>query len=45
MGVARMAQGAHFFSHVLWTAWFSWAIGMMLAYVFKVLPYSEQKGS
>ena len=45
MGVARMAQGAHFFSHVLWTAWFSWAIGMMLAYIFKVLPYAEQKGS
>lgn len=46
MGVARMAQGAHFFSHVLWTAWFAWAIGIILAYCLKALPSAgRHKGS
>lgn len=31
LGVTRMLQGAHFLSHVLWSAWVAWAISMMLA--------------
>jgi membrane-associated PAP2 superfamily phosphatase len=26
MGLARLLQGAHFLSHVLWSAWLAWAI-------------------
>jgi membrane-associated PAP2 superfamily phosphatase len=26
-----MAQGAHFLSHVLWSAWFAWALSLALA--------------
>jgi len=37
-GVSRMMQGAHFLSHVLWTAWFSWAISVMLAAAFGIFP-------
>lgn len=33
LGVARMAQGAHFLSHTLWSLWFAWAISLGLAYV------------
>jgi len=38
LGVSRMMQGAHFFSHVLWTAWFSWAISLIWALMFKLIP-------
>lgn len=31
MGVARMAQGAHFLSHTLWSLWFAWAVSVVLA--------------
>jgi len=31
MGWARMAQGAHFLSHVLWSAWLAWAVTVLLA--------------
>lgn len=31
MGWARMAQGAHFLSHVLWSAWLAWALSVALA--------------
>jgi membrane-associated PAP2 superfamily phosphatase len=31
MGAGRMAQGAHFVSHVLWSAWFAWALSLALA--------------
>jgi membrane-associated PAP2 superfamily phosphatase len=41
MGVSRMMQGAHFFSHVLWTAWFSWLISLVLALIFKLIPGNE----
>lgn len=44
MGVARMMQGAHFLSHVLWTAWFSWAISMMLAAAFGIFPNQGTQG-
>ena len=44
MGVARMMQGAHFLSHVLWTAWFSWAISMMLAAAFGIFPNQDTQG-
>lgn len=41
LGVSRMMQGAHFISHVLWTAWFSWAISLVLALMFKLMPDNE----
>ncbi len=31
MGLARMAQGAHFLSHTLWSAWWAWALSLALA--------------
>lgn len=31
MGYGRMAQGAHFLSHVLWSAWLAWAVALGLA--------------
>ncbi len=31
MGLGRMAQGAHFLSHTLWSAWFAWAVIVALA--------------
>ncbi|MDO8960096.1 MAG: phosphatase PAP2 family protein [Rhodocyclaceae bacterium] len=34
MGLARMTQGAHFLSHVLWSAWWAWALSLVLAYLF-----------
>jgi membrane-associated PAP2 superfamily phosphatase len=33
LGVARMAQGAHFLSHTLWSLWFAWALSLGLALV------------
>lgn len=33
MGLTRIAQGAHFVSHVLWSAWFSVLIAMLLHWV------------
>lgn len=31
MGLSRMAQGAHFLSHTLWSAWWAWALSLALA--------------
>lgn len=31
MGYGCMAQGAHFLSHVLWSAWLAWALSLALA--------------
>lgn len=31
LGGARMAQGAHFLSHTLWSLWFAWAVSVSLA--------------
>lgn len=31
LGVVRLFQGAHFLSHVLWSAWFAWALSLALA--------------
>lgn len=31
LGGARMAQGAHFLSHTLWSLWFAWASSVSLA--------------
>lgn len=31
LGVVRLLQGAHFLSHVLWSAWFAWALSLALA--------------
>ncbi|MDD2741739.1 MAG: phosphatase PAP2 family protein [Rhodocyclaceae bacterium] len=33
LGIARMAQGAHFLSHTLWSFWFAWAMSLGLAHV------------
>lgn len=33
LGIARMAQGAHFLSHTLWSLWFAWALSLGLAHV------------
>ncbi|MDR2508339.1 MAG: phosphatase PAP2 family protein [Candidatus Accumulibacter sp.] len=35
-GLSRMAQGAHFLSHVLWSLWFAWAISLTLTLLLKV---------
>lgn len=31
MGLSRQAQGGHFISHTLWSAWLAWAISLALA--------------
>ncbi len=31
MGLTRQAQGGHFMSHTLWSAWLAWAISLSLA--------------
>ena len=31
MGLTRQAQGGHFISHTLWSAWLAWSISLMLA--------------
>jgi membrane-associated PAP2 superfamily phosphatase len=38
LGISRMIQGAHFLSHVLWTAWLAWASSLLLAILFKTIP-------
>ena len=35
MGYGRMAQGAHFLSHVLWSAWLAWTLSLALATVMR----------
>ncbi|HSG23177.1 MAG TPA: phosphatase PAP2 family protein, partial [Azonexus sp.] len=35
MGLARLVQGAHFISHVLWSAWLAWALAIALATVLR----------
>jgi membrane-associated PAP2 superfamily phosphatase len=30
-GAVQVARGAHFVSHVLWTAWIAWAVTLALA--------------
>lgn len=32
-GAVQVARGAHFVSHVLWTAWIAWALTLLLASV------------
>jgi len=41
LGISRMMQGAHFFSHVLWTAWFAWFISLILAILFRTIPNTK----
>lgn len=36
MGLGRLLQGAHFLSHVLWSAWLAWALSLGLACLLKV---------
>lgn len=41
MGLARMTQGAHFLSHTLWSAWWAWAISLMLARLFRAQMFAN----
>jgi membrane-associated PAP2 superfamily phosphatase len=41
LGISRMMQGAHFLSHVLWTAWVAWALSLILAILFKTIPNTK----
>lgn len=41
MGLGRMAQGAHFLSHVLWSAWFAWSLGLLMAALLRVPVVAE----
>ncbi len=36
MGLTRQAQGGHFLSHTLWSAWLAWAISLALAATLRV---------
>ena len=36
MGLTRQAQGGHFLSHTLWSAWLAWAISLGLAAALRV---------
>lgn len=36
MGLGRMLQGAHFLSHVFWSAWFAWTLMLILAAILRV---------
>lgn len=36
MGLARLLQGAHFLSHVLWSAWLAWTLAIALAGALRV---------
>lgn len=36
MGVSRIAQGAHFVSHTLWSAWLAWAVIVALVALCRV---------
>lgn len=44
MGLTRMAQGAHFLSHILWSAWFAVLFTMLLAAIFG-LQSNRQEGA
>lgn len=35
LGGGRIAQGAHFLSHVLWSGWFAWFLCVMLVALFR----------
>lgn len=35
LGGVRLLQGAHFLSHILWAAWFAWALSLSLALVLR----------
>lgn len=42
MGLSRLVQGAHFLSHVLWSAWFAWALAIALAALLRVPVVPER---
>ncbi len=37
LGLVQMARGAHFLSHVLWTAWTVWAVNLTLLWIYRGL--------
>lgn len=41
LGISRMMQGAHFLSHVLWSAWVAWTLSLILAILFKIIPNTK----
>lgn len=45
MGLGRMAQGAHFLSHVLWSAWFAWSLGLVMAAALQVPLVPAETGT
>lgn len=44
MGLTRQAQGGHFLSHTLWSAWLAWAISLGLAWALGVGRSSASEG-
>ena len=42
MGLSRLVQGAHFLSHVLWSAWLAWALAIALAALLRVPVVPER---
>ena len=44
-GAVQVARGAHFASHVLWTAWCAWALGWGLDYLRRWLRGSKRDRS
>ena len=43
--LGRMAQGAHFLSHVLWSAWFAWSLGLVMAAALQVPLVPAETGT
>jgi membrane-associated PAP2 superfamily phosphatase len=41
-GAIQVARGAHFASHVLWTAWIAWAITLVLSTLVQRLPVDQR---
>lgn len=44
MGLCRQAQGGHFLSHTLWSAWLAWAISVLLAGVLGLAGQPASEG-
>jgi membrane-associated PAP2 superfamily phosphatase len=44
-GVVQVARGAHFASHVLWTAWIAWATCWCLDLARKAVPIMVRRGA
>ena len=40
-GYAQVARGAHFASHIIWSAWLCWCIGVVAARLIDVRPVTS----